>query len=163
MAIQTRQVEYNDGDILLEAYMAWDDSSSNHRPGVLVSHAWAGRANSRKARPNSLPSLATSDSRWTFMAKGSKERTRNKIGRSCNRCSMTEPCCSGACISHWSPSGSKRMWMRSGLPRWDSALEVYACSTSRGAGRTYWVPPVFMDFSLPRAIQAATRSRQKYW
>ena len=36
MAIQTRQVEYKDGDILLEAYMAWDDSSGDHRPGVLA-------------------------------------------------------------------------------------------------------------------------------
>ncbi len=43
MAILTRQVEYKDGDILLEAYVAWDDSSSDARPGVLISHAWAGR------------------------------------------------------------------------------------------------------------------------
>ena len=43
MAIQTRQIEYKDGDILLEAYMAWDDAGSDRRPGVLISHAWAGR------------------------------------------------------------------------------------------------------------------------
>ncbi len=43
MEILTRQVEYKDGDILLEAYMAWDDAGSDRRPGVLVSHAWAGR------------------------------------------------------------------------------------------------------------------------
>lgn len=42
MTIQTRQVEYRDHDIELEAYMAWDDSSNDRRPGVLISHAWAG-------------------------------------------------------------------------------------------------------------------------
>ena len=42
MTIQTRQVEYRDHDIELEAYMAWDDSNNDRRPGVLISHAWAG-------------------------------------------------------------------------------------------------------------------------
>jgi dienelactone hydrolase len=44
MSIQTRLVEYKDGDILLEAYMAWDESSHDRKPGVLISHAWAGRS-----------------------------------------------------------------------------------------------------------------------
>ncbi|WP_317928972.1 dienelactone hydrolase family protein [Halioxenophilus sp. WMMB6] len=43
MAIQTRTVEYNDGGVLLEAYMAWDDSIAQPMPAVAVSHAWAGR------------------------------------------------------------------------------------------------------------------------
>jgi len=43
MAIQEQLIEYQDGDKLLEGFLAWDDSSSAPRPGVLVSHAWAGR------------------------------------------------------------------------------------------------------------------------
>ena len=43
MAIQTRLVEYRDGEQLLESYMAWDDTASDKRPGVLISHAWGGR------------------------------------------------------------------------------------------------------------------------
>lgn len=43
MTIQTRTVEYTDGDLILEAYMAWDASCHDSRPGVLISHAWAGR------------------------------------------------------------------------------------------------------------------------
>ena len=43
MSIQTRKIEYTEGDTLLEGYLAWDDSQSEPRPGVLVAHAWAGR------------------------------------------------------------------------------------------------------------------------
>ena len=57
MSIQTRQVEYNDGDILLEAYMAWDDSSSDARPGVLISHAWAGRGEFEESKAEQLAEL----------------------------------------------------------------------------------------------------------
>jgi dienelactone hydrolase len=43
MALQTRTVEYTHNDVLLEAFMAWDDSATGPRPGVLVSHAFRGR------------------------------------------------------------------------------------------------------------------------
>jgi dienelactone hydrolase len=32
-----------DGDVVLEAFFAFDDSISTRRPAVLISHAWAGR------------------------------------------------------------------------------------------------------------------------
>jgi len=57
MAILTRQVEYKDGDILLEAYVAWDDSSSDARPGVLISHAWAGRGEFEESKAEHLAEL----------------------------------------------------------------------------------------------------------
>ena len=43
MNIQSKLIEYSDGDHLMEGYMAWDDSISGERPGVLIGHAWAGR------------------------------------------------------------------------------------------------------------------------
>lgn len=43
MKIATRTVEYHDGDVVLEAHMAWDATSASAAPGVLVSHAWGGR------------------------------------------------------------------------------------------------------------------------
>lgn len=43
MAIQTQKIEYRDGDELLEAHMAWDDTQAGPRPGILVAHAWGGR------------------------------------------------------------------------------------------------------------------------
>ena len=44
MAVQTRTIDYVDGDTALEGYFAWDDTVSGPRPGVLIVHAWAGRS-----------------------------------------------------------------------------------------------------------------------
>ena len=57
MAIQTKQIEYRDGDILLEAYMAYDDSNSDQRPGVLISHAWGGRGEHEESKAARLAEL----------------------------------------------------------------------------------------------------------
>ena len=57
MEILTRQIEYKEGDILLEGYMAWDDTSSDRRPGVLISHAWAGRSEFEESKAEQLAEL----------------------------------------------------------------------------------------------------------
>ncbi len=57
MAIQTRLVEYKDHDRDLEAYLAWDDSSSDRRPGVLIAHAWAGRGELEENKAERLAEL----------------------------------------------------------------------------------------------------------
>ncbi|MGD9661964.1 MAG: dienelactone hydrolase family protein, partial [Porticoccaceae bacterium] len=43
MTIQTRLIEYRDGDTLLEGLLAWDDSITGSRPAVAIAHAWSGR------------------------------------------------------------------------------------------------------------------------
>lgn len=43
MTIQTSTIEYPCGDARHEAFIAWDDAQAAPAPGVLVSHAWAGR------------------------------------------------------------------------------------------------------------------------
>jgi dienelactone hydrolase len=43
MAIVTRTVDYFDGELRLEGYLAIDDAQTLPRPGVLVAHTWAGR------------------------------------------------------------------------------------------------------------------------
>jgi dienelactone hydrolase len=43
MAIQTRFIEYTHEGTTLEGCLAWDDSWKEKKPGILVSHAWAGR------------------------------------------------------------------------------------------------------------------------
>ena len=50
MAIQTRRVEYEDGDTLLEGFMAWDDGASEPRPAVAIAHAWGGRSEIEEGR-----------------------------------------------------------------------------------------------------------------
>ena len=56
MAIQTKQIEYYDGDTLLEGEMAWDDSRDS-RPVVLVAHAWAGRGEFERDKARMLAEL----------------------------------------------------------------------------------------------------------
>jgi dienelactone hydrolase len=43
MAIVSNTVGYLDGDVLLEAFFAFDDSFTGRRPAVLINHSWAGR------------------------------------------------------------------------------------------------------------------------
>ena len=57
LAIQTRLIEYKDGDVLLEGYLAWDDTNGDQRPGILISHAWAGRSEFEEDKAESLAEL----------------------------------------------------------------------------------------------------------
>lgn len=57
MGIATRTIEYFDGGDVFEAYMAWDDSSRDSRPAVLISHAWAGRGELEEHRAEQLAEL----------------------------------------------------------------------------------------------------------
>ena len=43
MAIVSNTVVYLDGDVVLEAFFAFDDAFSIRRPAVLINHTWAGR------------------------------------------------------------------------------------------------------------------------
>lgn len=43
MAIVSNTINYLDGDTLLEGFFAYDDSNSDRRPAVLISHTWSGR------------------------------------------------------------------------------------------------------------------------
>jgi dienelactone hydrolase len=43
MAIITTTANYRDGEALLEAFVAYDDTLTDHRPAVLIHHTWCGR------------------------------------------------------------------------------------------------------------------------
>ncbi len=57
MTIQTAEFEYKDGDTVLMAHIAWDEAISGPRPGVLVSHAWAGRSEFEDRKAEQLAEL----------------------------------------------------------------------------------------------------------
>lgn len=44
MSIKTEKIEYQHDGKTLEGHLAFNDSNDGPRPGVLVSHAWAGRS-----------------------------------------------------------------------------------------------------------------------
>jgi len=56
-AIQTKTVEYKQGDTTLEGFVAWDDALAGVRPGVLVVHQWMGLTDYEKHRAEMLAQL----------------------------------------------------------------------------------------------------------
>ncbi len=57
LSIQTRTIEYLDGDTVLEGLLAWDDADDKPRPGILVSHAWGGRSDFEDNKARKLAEL----------------------------------------------------------------------------------------------------------
>ena len=41
--IQERLIDYEHNSTVLEGFLAYDNSHSGPMPGILISHAWAGR------------------------------------------------------------------------------------------------------------------------
>lgn len=41
--MQTRKIEYSEGDTKLEGYVAYDENFSGKRPAIIVAHDWSGR------------------------------------------------------------------------------------------------------------------------
>jgi len=50
VGIETRLVDYRDGDLVFEGKLAWDDSIAGPRPGVLVAHTIRGRSGFEEAK-----------------------------------------------------------------------------------------------------------------
>jgi dienelactone hydrolase len=56
-AIQTKTIEYKQGDATLEGVLVWDDAVSGKRPGVLIVHQWLGITDYEKRRAKMLAEL----------------------------------------------------------------------------------------------------------
>src|SRR5437870_13865844 len=56
-AVHTEVVEYKHGDTVLEGYLAYDDSTQDKRPGVLVVHEWTGHNPYVRKRAEQLAGL----------------------------------------------------------------------------------------------------------
>jgi dienelactone hydrolase len=54
MAIQEKLIEYDCDGVTCEGLLAWDDSQSAPRPGVLVAHAWGGRSDFEDGKARGL-------------------------------------------------------------------------------------------------------------
>jgi dienelactone hydrolase len=55
--VKTKTVEYRDGDVVLEGFLAWDDAVKGPRPGVLIVHQWMGVSANEKMRAEQLAAL----------------------------------------------------------------------------------------------------------
>ncbi len=56
-AIQSKTIEYKQGDATLEGVLVWDDAVSGPRPGVLIVHQWLGLTDYEKHRAEQLAEL----------------------------------------------------------------------------------------------------------
>jgi len=56
-ALKTQTVEYKDGDVTCEGYLAYDDAIAGPCPGVLVVHEWMGLGPYAKMRADKLAQL----------------------------------------------------------------------------------------------------------
>ena len=57
MTVKTEYVDYKDGGVTCEAYIAYDDVTKAKRPGVLVSHAWGGQGKLERGKAEKLAEL----------------------------------------------------------------------------------------------------------
>lgn len=57
MSIQTRLIDYDDGDTVFEGLMAWDGAAAGPRPGIMIAHTIAGRSQFEEGRAHQLAQL----------------------------------------------------------------------------------------------------------
>ena len=57
MTVTTEYVEYKDGAVTCEGYVAYNGAAKSKRPGVLVSHAWGGQGKLERAKAEKLADL----------------------------------------------------------------------------------------------------------
>jgi len=55
--LQTRTIEYRQGDTVLEGYLAFDTAGPARKPGVLIVHEWTGLGSYAKSRAEQLARL----------------------------------------------------------------------------------------------------------
>lgn len=55
--VQTKTIEYKQGDVVLQGYLAWDDAVSGKRPGIVVFHEWTGLGKYVQMRCEKLAAL----------------------------------------------------------------------------------------------------------
>jgi dienelactone hydrolase len=52
--VQSKEIEYRQGDTVLQGFLAWDDAAKGKRPGVLVVHEWWGHNAHARAQATRL-------------------------------------------------------------------------------------------------------------
>lgn len=80
-AIKTQTVEYRQGDALLEGYLAYDDSTTGKRPGVLVVHEWWGLNDYIRMRAEKLAGLGYVAFAADIYGKGKRTQDPQEAGK----------------------------------------------------------------------------------
>ena len=78
--VKSSTVEYRDGDIVLEGYLAWDDALKGPRPGVLVVHQWMGVSANERMRAEQLAALGYVALAADVYGKGARPANQQEAG-----------------------------------------------------------------------------------
>lgn len=57
MTVETRLIDYRDGDLVFEGMLAWNDDTAEPRPGVLVAHTIRGRSPFEESKARRLAEM----------------------------------------------------------------------------------------------------------
>ncbi|MBD2386331.1 dienelactone hydrolase family protein [Cylindrospermum sp. FACHB-282] len=79
-AIQTKTIEYKQGNTVLEGYLAYDDAIKVKRPGVLVVHEWNGLQSYVKKRTEQLAGLGYVAFAADIYGKGIRPKNQQESG-----------------------------------------------------------------------------------
>ena len=111
-AIQTKTVEYKQGDTTLEGFVAYDDAIKGTRPGVLVVHQWMGLTDYEKHRAEMLAQLGYVAFCADIYGKGvrpAKHAGSRRAGGQISR--ATASFCAPASTPVWTRCGNSRWWI----------------------------------------------------
>ncbi|WP_016952472.1 dienelactone hydrolase family protein [Anabaena sp. PCC 7108] len=79
-AIRTQNIEYKQGNTILEGYLAYDDAIKGKRPGVLVVHDWTGLQTFTKKRTEQLAKLGYVAFAADIYGKGVRPKNQQESG-----------------------------------------------------------------------------------
>lgn len=80
-AIKTEVVDYKDGDVALQGFLAYDDSKPTGAPGVLVVHEWWGNNEYSRKRAEQLAGLGYVAFALDMYGKGVEAKTAEEAGK----------------------------------------------------------------------------------
>jgi dienelactone hydrolase len=80
-AIKTEVIDYKDGDLALQGYLAWDDTKTAGAPGVLVIHEWWGHNDYARKRAEQLAGLGYVAFALDMYGKGVAATTPQEAGK----------------------------------------------------------------------------------
>src|SRR6476659_5950954 len=78
--VQTKLVEYKEGDTTLEGYVAYDDALKGKRPAVLIVHQWKGLGDYEKKRAEMLAKLGYNVFAVDIYGKGIRPKSPQEAG-----------------------------------------------------------------------------------
>src|SRR5262245_53024581 len=80
-AVQTKAVEYKDGDTVLEGHLAWDDAKIKPGlsvPGILIVHQWLGLTENERKRASMLAEMGYVAFACDIYGKGTRPKDRGE-------------------------------------------------------------------------------------